>query len=44
MNAFSDMAYIKSNLDFDPQETEEWCQALLGVIANSGREREPLLS
>ena len=39
MNAFRERAHIKSNLDFDPQETEEWCQALLGVIANSGRER-----
>jgi pyruvate dehydrogenase E1 component len=39
MNALSETAHIKLNIDADPQETEEWRQALLGVLANAGPER-----
>lgn len=43
MNALSDIAYLKNVLDQDPQETEEWKQAFLGVLANAGEERAKFL-
>ncbi len=43
MNALSDIAYLKKVLDQDPQETEEWKQAFLGVLANAGEERAKFL-
>ncbi len=43
MNALTDIAYLKKVLDQDPQETEEWKQAFLGVLANAGEERAKFL-
>lgn len=39
MNALSETAHIKLDVDADPQETVEWRQAFLGVLANAGPER-----
>lgn len=39
MNALSETAHIKLDVDADPQETVEWREAFLGVLANAGPER-----
>ena len=39
MNEFNEMAHSTSNSDIDPQETQEWRQALLGILTNSGSGR-----